>query len=418
MRNSDSLFDEFAFMENEGMQKENSLYNWCIQNGERGKILLEEWNKEKNINYHGITESMTDITYASCKKKHWICRSCGKDFQMPIASRTSGGQECPICSKKRGGKKNHENALENGNDLLSWCMNNGEFGKLLMQEWNENEIKMSDVTKRSKRKVHWKCLRCGEIFESSIDHRTREKSCCPHCNIQGTSYPEQFIYRGLKQIFKDTVNRAKLFNGIEYDIYIPSQNLCIEYGSTKWHEDKKDRDEMKRTLCEGKGIRFLAIESHNRNDKSVFSDIFISYKVNISKQDTQLKEILGYILTMLGHDIEEVDINRVINETSKFMFVEIENNIKELYPSLMKEWDESLNNGLKPEYFVKGSHKRIRWKCYNCKCVWSLSIKERIRRKSSCGRCGYNIFDNKIHSHAINQSKNVTLSIDWNKNRL
>lgn len=251
MGNSGDLYDEFAFMENEGMQKENSLYNWCLQNGERGKILLEEWNKERNLNYHGVTESMTDITYASCKEKHWICRLCGNDFLMPVARRTVSGQGCPTCGKKRGGKRNHENALENGNDLESWCKSNGEFGKLLIDEWdavtNRDKlgISMREVSKRSKLKVYWNCLRCGEQFEASIDHRTREKSCCPYCNVQGTSYPEQFLYRGLKQIFPDTQNRVKLFNDIEYDIYIPSQKFCIEYGSDKWHREKRERDEKK-----------------------------------------------------------------------------------------------------------------------------------------------------------------------------
>ena len=113
-----------------------------------------------------------------------------------------------------------------------------------------------------------------------------------------------------------------------------------------------------------------------------------------------------------------MDIGKVINETSKFMFREMENNIKDLFPMLMREWDDTLNNGLKPEFFTMGSHKKIRWKCYNCKCVWSLSIKERIRRKSSCGRCGYNVFDNKIHVHAMNQSNHVNLNIEWNRNRL
>jgi len=59
---------------------------------------------------------------------------------------------------------------------------------------------------------------------------------------------------------------------------------------------------------------------------------------------------------------------------------------------------------MKPEFFTSGAHYRANWKCRNCGCKWDVEIRSRIKFKSGCSRCGFNIFDGKIHENAINRT--------------
>ena len=54
---------------------------------------------------------------------------------------------------------------------------------------------------------------------------------------------------------------------------------------------------------------------------------------------------------------------------------------------ILREWDYNLNDGLKPEMFTFGSHKRISWKC--CKGhTWSAVIKDRTKVQGNmCPEC-------------------------------
>jgi hypothetical protein len=40
-----------------------------------------------------------------------------------------------------------------------------------------------------------------------------------------------------------------------------------------------------------------------------------------------------------------------------------ENNLKFLFPKIAEEWHPTKNGNLKPENFVKGSGKKVWWKC-------------------------------------------------------
>ena len=55
----------------------------------------------------------------------------------------------------------------------------------------------------------------------------------------GTSFPEQFLYRCVKQIFPETENRKLEDNlGLEFDIYVPEVDLRIEYNGSFYHVDE------------------------------------------------------------------------------------------------------------------------------------------------------------------------------------
>lgn len=396
---------------------ENDLYTWCVKNGERGKLLLEEWNQEKNYNEHGMPVVPQEIANGSHKKCWWKCKKCGNDFAMMVASRTLSNQGCPKCGKKRGGIKNHNNALKNGNDLYSWCKQKGAYGKQLLKEWDYRRnmdllgIGMQDVSNGSGKKVYWICSYCGKQFESTISHRTLCKSGCSYCNSKGTSFPEQLIYMALKQIYPDAISRGKAFGKIEYDICIPCEKLCIEYGGEIWHKDKVERDNYKRQLCDEYGVRFIQIWECIKDKVWEFSEKEIKYTVAHTKNEDQLYKIIEYIVTLLGHQMCEIDFQKAIDDAHMAIHNRPENSVAEKYPELLKEWDESLNKGLQLDKFTSGSNQRIKWKCSKCGFIWDVSIKSRTVHKTGCKCCGYNVFDDKIHVYS--KDKNIYRSFNF-----
>lgn len=94
----------------------------------------------------------------------------------------------------------------------------------------------------------------------------------------------------------------------------------------------------------------------------------------------------------------ELDYHEIVRKTNERMLRPIENNIMNNYGFLRKEWDVKLNNGANPEYFSKGSAKRILWTCTKCKGIWSSTISNRIEFKTGCPYWRYNIFTNRYYT--------------------
>lgn len=390
----------------------NDLLTWCNKNGSRGQLLIEEWNQEKNYNEYGMPIVMQEISACTTRKKYyWKCKKCRKDFLMSPACRTLQNQGCPECSHRMGGIKNHRNAIENNNDLYSWCMENGIFGKKLITEWNARKnmdllgVGIADVSCACRKKVYWVCSRCGKEFECEIWHRTAFRTGCRHCNKRGTSFPEQVIYMALKQIYQNTINRGKAFGAIEYDICIPEERMCIEYNGEYWHRNRAERDSMKTDICKQHNVRLFRIVANSTGVEWKISEDEIIYRVSYTNHLSQIYRIIEYIVNMLGHDMAEIDFEKAVDGAYRIIFDEVDNNIKVTHPELISEWDYENNGSMKPEYFIQGSHYRAKWKCKNCGYKWDVEIRSRIIFRTGCSECGYNVFDNKIHSSARNKPK-------------
>ena len=104
--------------------------------------LVREWS-EKNL---PLTPDK--ITYGSNKIVWWKA-ACGHEWQTSVKAR-SKGENCPICSGAR--------VIEGINDLAT-------LKPELVQEWSEkNEIKPTEISIGSHKKVMWKC-RHGHEWE-------------------------------------------------------------------------------------------------------------------------------------------------------------------------------------------------------------------------------------------------------------
>ncbi|ACO69964.1 predicted protein [Micromonas commoda] len=161
---------------------QNNLLQWCQDNGEYGRKLIEEW-AEPDL-------AMKDVTPSSGStgmKMSWRCSAgCTEDgepftWEAMVHNRTSSKHPgCPGCSGR---------SPTDQNNLLQWCQDNGEYGRKLIEEWAEPDLAMKDVMPATNKKLSWRCtVGCtedGETFswEATVNNRTRpEREGCPGCS--------------------------------------------------------------------------------------------------------------------------------------------------------------------------------------------------------------------------------------------
>ena len=155
-------------------RKTQSLQNYYPE-------LAMEWHPSKNGNLSA--EMVAPMT----NKKVWWLGKCGHEWQMSVQDSTNQNCGCPICSGKR--------IVIGINDLLS------EYPKLC-EEWayeKNNEIGLfpNKVAPHSDKKAWWRCKKCGNIWQSKIDARTRLQAGCPEC---GKHLISQSKYKPVKCI--------------------------------------------------------------------------------------------------------------------------------------------------------------------------------------------------------------------------
>ena len=162
---------------------------------------------------------------------------------------------------------------------------------------------------------NWKCPVCGHEWVKRLDNVTDAKRWCgsPICNKRNTSLGEQLVYRIFKKNFEDVqfhyhLNKAdgmEVHKGCfryEYDIYIPSLNLLVEYNGENVHSNIETiyRDEDKRKTAAYHGCDLLVIVEKARNDKT---DLECDIEFNGNSKDgfSKLAEMLkAYINDKYG----------------------------------------------------------------------------------------------------------------------
>lgn len=200
--------------------------------------------------------------------------------------------------------------------------NNPIFGKIIQDQWlgldeHNNKVKMSDIAYKSHTKLFWLCEKCNRPYLQDPVHKLYHKTTsCNSCNPYGTSLPEQLLYRCIKQVYTNTINRGK-FQGYEFDITIPELKTCIEYGSQYYHEGREQRDREKQLICEKHNVRFISIlDSSGYNMDEVWSDNKI---VTTIDNDNKLNQVIYVILKTLGIDTIMVDYDKALGDSLDFL---------------------------------------------------------------------------------------------------
>lgn len=256
-------------------------------------------------------------------KVWWKCAN-GHSWQAVISSRNRK-LGCPYCAGQR--------TIAGENDLESWCNNNMPE---LLAEWDyeKNTVKPSEVSKTSNKKVWWKCSD-GHEWESIIANRVHGTRC-PYCFTGNDS-----IIRN--QSFADWCKENE------------KESLLLE-----WDYDKNESITPE-TVSKGshKIIWWKCSNGHE-------------WKAQIKSRTYNH----GCPYCSGTNKRAQVGINDLATWCKE--------NDKQY---ILDEWDYDSNEGLRPEMFTFGSHKRVYWKCVKGH-KWSAVIKERTKvRGNMCPEC-------------------------------
>lgn len=276
----------------------NDLETFCKEQSEFSKLLTEFMGEDSK----GNKVDTCNIAKNSGIKVKWKCLTCGYIWYAKVYSRIRNGTGCPKCAGNI--------CIKGINDLETYCKDKEDL-KYILDEFigltdDNKHIEIYDVAYASIKKIQWRCNKCHKIWIASPNSRTNNKSGCPYCSIASTSFPEQYIYHSMKQVFNKVLNRAKTKDTqYEYDIVIPELKLCMEYSGMYWHKDKLDRDKIKEAYCKSKGINFLQIYVHNGEllEQDIYTKEKIVYQTesNKSRHIKQLQHIIEFILEMYGY---------------------------------------------------------------------------------------------------------------------
>ena len=310
----------------------DDLYTWGITHDGYGEILISEWT---GIDEHGNNIDINRVSHGSKINMLWRCRK-GHEWIASINAMTNGRRRtgCKICEGLVATEENN---------LYTWCMNNGDQGKRILYEFGDGnncqryidnngiEHKPEEYTRASGHKVQWTCYK-GHKWETTIKARTRNDSMCPYCNTTGTSYPEQFLYWSLKQIYPNAENRCRVLKspehpqGIEFGIGIPEpingyKAVCIEYSPTYWHKDRVEIDILKQNLCKERNIMFIYIREDSYDElEEIWSQDYVCFKMNYSKRREECKKLVEFILKIFG-----IDNNAINFDTTEKQILSIKN---------------------------------------------------------------------------------------------
>ena len=381
------------------IQDEDSLKTWCLDNGSWGQQLLNEWTGQCVDDNKQYTPD--EVTKASNKRFNWQCsKDTSHIWEATVISRARYKTGCPYCL---GTKVIDENSLK------TWCSNNGDYGKQLLEEWtgkcldDNKQYTPDEVAEASRKRFKWQCSKdTSHIWKATVVSRTEHKNCCPYCNYYDTSYPEQVLYHSIRQVYPKTINKGT-YKGYEFDIAIPEIKTCIKCNGVFWHTEKIDRDNKKSALCKKHNVKFIQIYVHQGevDSQDIFEPNFILYKVDIANQDEQIKNIVSMILNQFKHSIDEIDFPKACADA----FESSRNNVKtgvndlktwclnngDFGEQLLEEWTGQCLDDNKlylPDEISYGSSKRFRWQCSkNSSHIWDATVAVRTSHETICPYC-------------------------------
>lgn len=130
--------------------------------------IAAEWHPTKNRD-----ESPLESFPMSSKKRWWLCKVCGKEWEARISDRTSHGSGCPECAEHR----------KKAPRMIPIEKSLAHLFPELCQEWSpagNGSLNPKMLTPGSGRKVVWVCGQCSHTWEATVSNRTGGQGC-PYC---------------------------------------------------------------------------------------------------------------------------------------------------------------------------------------------------------------------------------------------
>lgn len=362
--------------------KESLLRGLIEEHGslaENAPDIAKEWDYERNGQ---LTPSQVMLN--TNKSVWWVCSECGYSWKTQICNRALG-RGCPKCGLIKQGISLSK-PVEGVNDLLSQAPE-------LAREWHpykNGDLKPSDVTKSSNKKVWW-LGKCGHEWQAVVGSRFAGRRC-PMCLKEfKISYPEKALFFYLNKYLGCLVEenfKPEWLKGKELDIFIPSLSLGIEYDGCNWHKNTKS-DLEKNRMCHENGIELLRIREVGSPDIS-YKNVF-EIKADTDKDDELQKAIeyvFDYISSNFGITVQ-YEINLTRDRASIYDLMEInrkENSLAKLYPEISKDWHPNKNGKLTPEYVNAHSHRKYWWICPKGH-EYEMVVKHRVEKLTRCPIC-------------------------------
>ena len=337
--------------------------------------ITKEWDYERNFgkkpsNYKPYSNA---IVWWKCKEGH--------EWKVSIGTRLGKGSGCPYCAG---------NIVIPGKTDLQTLFPN--IAKEYDFEKNKGTSTM-DLCAKTGKKVWWKCKE-GHSWEATVISRTNSKSGCPYCagqrpvigvNDLGTLYPEL----------------AAEWN-MEKNKKLKPQDCTISSGKKVWwkcskgHEweavisNRTGKDKCGCPYCYGR----YAISGVN-DLQTINSELALEwhpYKNRILKPSDVLPNSNKKVwwICEKGHEWQSAVNHRSRGRgcpycVGKKPIVGV-NDLATLFPKLIEEWDYEKNNNKKPEMFMRGSFKKVWWKCKEGH-SWRTTIYSRACEDSRCPYC-------------------------------
>lgn len=256
-----------------------SLYEWCMQNGLKGKMILDAYEKRRKENeQEGLY--LNKIAANSNKTKlHLRCEN-GHDFDNYVYQVTAHDGWCPVCAALGWGDRLKESRLQRNGSFYDWIIGQGEYGKRILEAFDRCKelnkgIDLKTMNYNSRAAKLW--LSCGNPTHrpwlADTADLTRGR-WCPYCTHK-TSYPEQVIYNWCSANFNNVQNRARItHNNItkEADIYIPELKLVIEYQGEFYHKGREEQDKFKEQFFKSNGYREIQVFESKKEDTIILPD--------------------------------------------------------------------------------------------------------------------------------------------------
>ncbi|SCX09669.1 Probable Zinc-ribbon domain-containing protein [Lachnospiraceae bacterium YSD2013] len=345
--------------------------------------IAAEWNYEKNS---PLTPD--NITKASKQKVWWTCEN-GHDYEQHVDKRTLRGYNCPICSGKKTVAGINDFAIVYPDIAAEW------------HPTKNGDKKPSMYSPKNGYRAWWQC-KYNHEWQATIHDRSSGTGC-PICkNRYSSSFAEQAIFFYVKKLCPDAINRYKglLDNNREFDVYIPSRKVAIEFDGGYWHnsEESYEREKEKYQQCKKEGISLIRVKENADSYRMGVADYAYYLK---AKDKKQLQNIIQGIIDTLDpmsnfwtrrkvgnyHSSIVVDLDKDRQDILGYLY-SVPNSLAELRPDLVEEWNYDKNGNLTPDLFGINSNEEAWWRCKICGHEWKTLIIHRAgKRNSGCPEC-------------------------------
>ena len=136
--------------------------------------VAQYWDYDKN---NSLKPEMFKPT--SRTRTFWKCRECGVSYERAIGDQVKGLGLCTKCCKLYQAFRLHDFGLKKNGSLA-------DNTPYIAEQWDcqkNGDLRLTDVTSRSSKKVWWVCPKCGNSWQAVISNRTSGTcSGCPRCH--------------------------------------------------------------------------------------------------------------------------------------------------------------------------------------------------------------------------------------------